>query len=137
MWNYINSSSSIQISVLWRLKPEQKLSITIALTIVLLPHCSSRSNTSTKRGIRWNWVFRGQRKENLLNRIQFQIPQRLIPSASPRSHVTFALLARIEGVALLSHHGRARNLRRNQLPWFTFLTGKWNTNGATWSVKKH
>lgn len=75
-----------------------------------------------------------KREENLLNRIQFQIPQRLIPSTSLRSHCHLCTLAAIEGVAT-SHRGRSHNLRRNQLPWFTFLTGKWNTNGATRSVK--
>lgn len=45
-------------------------------------------------------------------------------------------LARMEGVVLLSHCGRSRNLRRNKHLWFTFLTGKWSTNGAMWSVKK-
>lgn len=69
---------------------EQKLSTTMAVTIVLLPHCSSRSNASTREDFVGIGFSRGQRKENLLNRIQFQIPQRLIPSTSPRSG-TFAL----------------------------------------------
>lgn len=109
----------------------------VPVRIVLPPQYLSRSNVSTKRRVICNWIFTDRCEGNFfLNRIQFQMPQRLLITTWSRFHVTFAVHFSQAGQGSLTESlWQDINQRRNELPRFAFFREKRSTNGASWSVR--